>query len=71
MPILDIVIQETLCISLSGLSLHHNLVEDLTMFSGSLVKPGEFVAYSLADVHLNPEIYSRPTEFDPSRFAPG
>ena len=70
MPVLDVVIRETLRISMCGLSLRRNLGEDLT-FSGGLVKPGDFVAYSLADVHLNPEIYSRPTEFDPSRFAPG
>ena len=70
MPVLDLVIRETLRISLSGLSIRRNLVEDLT-FSGGLVKPGEFVTYSLADVHLNPEIYSRPNEFDPARFGPG
>jgi sterol 14-demethylase len=70
MPVLDVVIRETLRISISGLTIRRNLVEDLT-FSGGLVKPGDFVAYSLADVHLNPDIYSRPTEFDPSRFAPG
>jgi cytochrome P450 len=70
MPILDLVIRETLRISLNMLSLRRNLVEDLT-FSGGLVKPGDIVAYSFADVHLNPEIYSRPNEFDPARFAPG
>jgi sterol 14-demethylase len=70
MPILDAVIRETIRISITVLSLRRNLVEDLT-FSGGLVKPGDFVVYSLADVHLNPEIYSRPTEFDPSRFGPG
>ena len=70
MPVLDLIIRETLRISFNGLSLRRNLLEDLTI-SGGLVKPGDFVAYSLADVHLNPEIYSRPYEFDPARFAPG
>ena len=70
MPVLDLIIRETVRIILNGLSLRRNLLEDLT-FSGGLVKPGDFVAYSLADVHLNPEIYSRPNEFDPARFTPG
>jgi cytochrome P450 len=70
MPVLDLIIRETLRMSLSGLALRRNLLEDLTI-SGGLVKSGDFVAYSLADVHLNPEIYSRPNEFDPTRFTPG
>ena len=70
MPVLDLIIRETLRISFTGLALRRNLLEDLT-FSGGLVKPGDFVAYSFADVHLNPEIYSRPNEFDPYRFLPG
>ena len=70
MPLIDLVIRETLRITFNGLSLRRNLLEDLTL-SGDLIKPGDFVAYSLADVHLNPEIYSRPYEFDPTRFTPG
>ena len=70
MPVLDLIIRETLRISVNGLSLRRNLLEDLTI-SGCLVKPGDFVAYSLADVHLDPEVYSRPNEFDPARFSPG
>jgi sterol 14-demethylase len=70
MPVLDLIIRETLRINLTGVTLRRNLFEDLT-FSGGLVKRGDFVAYSLADVHLNPEIYSQPNEFDPGRFAPG
>lgn len=70
MPVLDLIIRETLRITISGVALRRNLLEDLT-FSGGIVKPGDFVAYSLADVHLNPEIYSQPNEFDPTRFSPG
>ena len=70
MPVLDLIIRETLRINKTGLSLRRNLLEDIT-FSGGLVKPGDFVAYSFADVHLNAEIYSRPNEFDPARFTPG
>jgi cytochrome P450 len=71
MPVLDLIIRETLRLNLCGLSLRRNLSGDSMTFSRGLVKTGDFVIYSLADVHLNPEIYSRPNEFDPARFAPG
>ena len=70
MPVLELIIRETLRISISGLSLRRNLLEDMTL-SGGLVKTGDFVAYPLADVHLDPEIYSQPNEFDPDRYTPG
>ena len=70
MPVLDLVIRETLRLSLTGVALRRNILEDVT-FSGGLVKRGDFVAYSLADVHLDPEVYSQPEEFDPGRFAEG
>ena len=70
MPVLELIIHETLRISLNSVILRRNLLEDIT-FSGGLVKPGDFYIYSMADVHLNPEIYSSPDEFDPARFAPG
>ena len=70
MPVLELIIRETLRISLTGLSMRRNLVEDLT-FSGGVVKHGEFLVYSVADVHMNPEIYSQPSVFDPARFSPG
>ena len=70
MPVLELIIRETLRISFNALSVRRNIVGDLTL-SGVLVQPGDFVAYSAADVHMNPEIYSRPNEFDPTRFTPG
>ena len=70
MPVLDLIIRETLRISLTPTLHRRNVSEDITL-SGGLVKRGDFVEYSIADVHLNPEIYSRPYEFDPARFTPG
>ena len=50
---------------MTGVTLRRNILEDVT-FSGGLVKRGDLVTYSFADVHLNPEVYSQPEEFDPS-----
>lgn len=35
------------------------------------VGSGVFVAYSLTDAHMNPNVYTDPDVFDPERFAPG
>ncbi|KAF8816709.1 cytochrome P450 [Phlegmacium glaucopus] len=70
MPILESVIRETMRIAISGVALRRNLIEDLTL-SGGLVQRGDFVVYSLADVHLDPEIYPNPLKFDPTRYNEG
>jgi len=70
MPVLELVIRETLRLSLNGVTLRRNILEDMTL-SGGLIKRGDFVAFSLADAHLNPEIYPRPYEFEPARFSEG
>ena len=70
MPVLDVVIRETIRLILTGTALRRNLIEELTVSSGTIRK-GDFVAYLVADAHLNPEIYKRPEEFDPARFGPG
>ncbi|KAF8816057.1 cytochrome P450 [Phlegmacium glaucopus] len=70
MPVLELVIRETLRLTVNGATLRRNVSEDI-MLSGGLIKSGDFIAFSLADAHLNPEIYSRPLEFDPTRFSAG
>lgn len=38
---------------------------------GLTVKLGDFIVYSQADAHLDPEIYLNPLKFDPERYSPG
>lgn len=70
LPVLELVIRETLRLSISGTALRRNLIDELTIANGHVNK-GDFVAYSLADVHMNPDIYDQPEKFDPSRFEAG
>ncbi|KDR74009.1 hypothetical protein GALMADRAFT_71675 [Galerina marginata CBS 339.88] len=70
MPVLETVIRETIRLILTGAALRRNVLEELTV-AGGLIQKGDFVAYSVADAHLNPEIYTQPNEFDPARFGPG
>ncbi|KAG6811694.1 hypothetical protein H0H92_006201, partial [Tricholoma furcatifolium] len=66
-PVLDSVIRETLRMLGTGTALRRNLGKDFEI-DGSIIKQGEFVAFSFADIHHNPEIYSEPSTFDPNRY---
>jgi cytochrome P450 len=69
MPILEAVIRETIRLILNRILLRRNNADGLHI--GEAVVPmGHFVAYPLEDVHMNPDIYTNPTRFDPLRFSP-
>ncbi|KAH9478207.1 Cytochrome P450 monooxygenase [Psilocybe cubensis] len=70
LPTIDLAIRETLRITATGSTLRRNMHKDVTV-DGVTVKRGDFLTYQLADVHLNPEIYKDPMQFDPSRFLEG
>jgi sterol 14-demethylase len=67
-PILEAVIRETIRLILNRILLRRNNADGLHI--GEAVVPmGYFVAYPLDDVHMNPDIYTNPTSFDPLRFS--
>ncbi|EIN08261.1 cytochrome P450 [Punctularia strigosozonata HHB-11173 SS5] len=70
MPVLDLVIRETIRLTLTGAALRRNMEEDLYV-EGKRIDRGAFMAYPLGSVHMNPEIYTEPSKFDPSRFTSG
>lgn len=67
---MDMVIRESMRLNVVWVALRRNVERDITLAGGS-VKQGEFLAYNMYDTHMDPEIYTDPTSFDPSRFAPG
>ncbi|KAF9457599.1 cytochrome P450 [Collybia nuda] len=69
MPILDVVIRETIRLVVNGAALRRNVHEDLHM-AGKTIPKGNFVTYPVFDAHLNSDIYTNPTKFDPDRFSP-
>jgi len=69
MPTLDLVLRETLRLIVDG-TLPRRIHDDLDIM-GKRIPKGSFVVYQVADVHMNPDIYTNPTEFDPARFGPG
>ena len=69
-PSLETIIRETLRISGSGTLLRRNVEKDIHLGEAT-IKRGDFVAYSIADANLNPDIYTNPMTFDPDRYGPG
>ena len=67
LPILEACIRESHRISFNGLNLRRNLREDIKI-GEQVIKRGDFIAYSMADAHLNPEYYPEPQKYDPSRW---
>ncbi|KAG6887785.1 hypothetical protein C0995_012765 [Termitomyces sp. Mi166 len=53
-----------------GTFLRRNLGKDMEI-EGATIRRGEFVAFSGADVHHDPEIYPEPLLFDPGRYDEG
>ena len=67
LPTLDACIRESQRTSMTGAVLRRNIREE-TKIGEQVVKRGDFLAYLLADVHLNPEYYPEPYKYDPGRW---
>jgi sterol 14-demethylase len=70
LPALDLIIRETLRMTLVGSALRRNVHQDITV-DDVIIKRGEFMTYQIADTHMNPDIYTEPTRFDPDRYLEG
>lgn len=70
MPTLDLIIRETIRLSSAPTVLRRNIGKDIVI-QDATIKKGDFLAYSVGETHLNPDIYTEPEEFDPSRFEKG
>ena len=67
LPILEACTRESQRISITGATLRRNVREEMKI-GEQVVKRGDFLAYSLGDVHLNPEYYPDPYKYDPGRW---
>ncbi|KAG6914566.1 hypothetical protein DXG01_016583 [Tephrocybe rancida] len=70
MPMVDLVLQETLRLTVAGVVPRRNICDDIEIL-GKRVPKGCFVVYQTEDVHMDPEVYENPTQFDPARFQSG
>ena len=67
LPMIDAVLRETQRLTMGSTALRRNL-GDAVKVDNKIIRTGDFLAYPLADVHANPDIYSEPMKFDPLRF---
>ena len=67
LPILEACTRESQRISITGTTLRRNIRGEMKI-GEQVVKRGDFLAYSLGDVHLNPKYYPEPYKFDPGRW---
>ncbi|KAG6819565.1 hypothetical protein H0H93_010695 [Arthromyces matolae] len=70
MPMFDLVLQETLRLTVAGVVPRRSIVDNLELL-GKRIPKGSFVVYQTEDVHMDPEVYTDPTQFDPARLQPG
>ncbi|THH10817.1 hypothetical protein EW146_g8249, partial [Bondarzewia mesenterica] len=70
LPVVDSVIREVLRLIVSGAPLRRNVDTDLKI-GADVVPKGAFLTYLIADVHMDPEVYTDPEVFDPTRYAQG
>ena len=70
LPYVDLVIRETLRFTMSGALLRRNVQKDIAV-DGVTINRGDFVAFPTFEPHMNPDIYSNPTLFDPDRYLEG
>jgi len=70
LPSVDLVIRETLRLTISGAFVRRNMQKDIVL-DGVTVKRGDFMALPMFGPHMNPDIYSNPSLFDPDMFLEG
>ena len=67
LPIVEACIRETQRIYFTNVALRRNVREDIKI-GKQVVKLGDFLVYSPANDHLNPEFYPDPFKYDPGRW---
>ena len=67
LPVLDACIWESQRIAIMAVTLRRNVQKEMKI-GEQVVKRGDFLVYSLADVHLNLEYYPEPHKYDPGRW---
>ena len=70
LPSLDLIMRESIRMTTSVAALRRNLVKELKL-DDVIIKPGDFLLYSMGGLHMDPNIYTDPSKFDPDRYAEG
>ncbi|KAG9236781.1 cytochrome P450 [Amylocarpus encephaloides] len=70
-PMIELCLKDSIRLQLLGTAFRKNVSgRDLDIGNGQVIPPGAFVTYHTGDIHLDPEVYTDPHEWDPSRYLP-
>ncbi|THW45271.1 cytochrome P450 6A1 [Aureobasidium pullulans] len=71
LPTIDLCLRDSIRLNASGSMFRKNDSTKSVKIADFEVPAGGYVAYPIADVHLDPEVYPNPNQWDPSRYLPG
>jgi cytochrome P450 len=70
-PMIHLCLRDSIRLQLLGTAFRRNISgREIPIGNGEVIPPGAFVTYHTGDIHLNPEVYTDPTKWDPSRYFP-
>lgn len=72
-PTIDLCLKESIRLQLLGSAFRKNISGHdipLNKAGTEVIPPDAYVAWHTRDVHMNPDIYENPEEWDPSRYLP-
>lgn len=67
---MDLIIRETIRVSIAGTFLRRIVGKDVEL-QGVTIQKGDFLAYNASDVHMDEDIYADSKKWDPARFEAG
>ncbi|KAL2274438.1 hypothetical protein FJTKL_03199 [Diaporthe vaccinii] len=72
-PLVNLCLHESIRIVTVGAGFRRNISgKDVPIGrTGDVIPPGAFAAFHIDQIHMDPQIYTDPTRFDPARFLPG
>ncbi|KAL8281305.1 hypothetical protein RQP46_006339 [Phenoliferia psychrophenolica] len=69
-PILDLCLKDSIRLHLQGAALRRNISGRPDKLGDEVIDDGSILAYHLADIHMDPNVYAEPEKWDPSRYLP-
>ncbi|EHL02728.1 putative Obtusifoliol 14-alpha demethylase [Glarea lozoyensis 74030] len=69
-PLLDYCLRDSIRLQLLGTMYRRNIDDGDVKIGNEVIPSGAFITYHFSDVHQDPEIYSEPLKWDPSRYFP-
>ncbi|KAK2597419.1 hypothetical protein QQS21_005967 [Conoideocrella luteorostrata] len=71
-PLIDLCLRESIRLTMPGATFRKNIGgKDIKIDnSDEIIPKNTFAVYPVADIHLNPDIYTDPHTWDPSRYLP-